>query len=510
MTSRAVFSSQDGWRYGLLGLPLAFCALPLYVLMPNLYARQWGVSLAALGAVLLAARLLDAVLDPWLGRVCDRLFARSIAAVLAFGAAAALLLGLGFSAIFLPPVQEPDALLAWAGGWLVLTYLAYSALAVAHQSWGAMLGGDALQRSRVVAWREGLGLVGVVLASVVGNLLGVPLMLGLLWLTLGLGWWAWSRAPRPARPKHGMTANACFQTDKVPVTAPVGLWHPMQQPAFRRLLAVFMLNGIASAIPATLVLFFVQDRLQGSEALQSAALGLYFVCAALSMPLWLRAVARLGLARSWAVGMGLSVLVFLWASQLGAGDGALFLIVCALSGAALGSDLALPGAMLAGLIHDAGDRGRADGAYFGWWNFATKLNLALAAGLALPLLGWLGYAPGARDAQALQVLTVAYCLLPCGLKTGAGAAALPFFYPTRGTSRSQHETTSIDPCRRGLFGAGPERLQHTQSDRLRRAKTGAGAARLLQRHARRLRHLYRPLGSGGKALHRGHGVQLAG
>jgi hypothetical protein len=85
---------------------------------------------------------------------------------------------------------------------------------------------------------------------------------------------------------------------------------------------------------------------------------------------------------------------------------------CALSGAALGSDLALPGALLAGLIADAGEQGRAEGAYFGWWNFATKLNLALAAGLALPLLGWLGYAPGARDAQALQMLTVAYGLLP--------------------------------------------------------------------------------------------------
>lgn len=409
MTKEAVFGKQEGWRYGLLGLPLAFCALPLYVLMPNLYARQWGVSLAALGAVLLAARLFDAVLDPWLGRVCDRLYARSISAVLAFGAAAALLLGLGFSAIFLPPFDQPDALLAWAGGWLVLTYLAYSALAVAHQSWGAMLGGDALQRSRVVAWREGLGLVGVVLASVTSTLLGVPLMLALLWLTLVLGWWAWSKAPRPkTATRSGPDPQA---------TGPVSLWHPLQQPAFRRLLAVFMVNGIASAVPATLVLFFVQDRLQGSEALQSAALGLYFVCAAASMPLWLRAVARLGLARSWALGMGLSVLVFLWASQLGAGDGALFLIVCALSGAALGSDLALPGAMLAGLIADAGDRGRADGAYFGWWNFATKLNLALAAGLALPLLGWLGYAPGARDAQALQVLTVAYCLLPCALKT---------------------------------------------------------------------------------------------
>jgi Na+/melibiose symporter-like transporter len=101
---------------------------------------------------------------------------------------------------------------------------------------------------------------------------------------------------------------------------------------------------------------------------------------------------------------------------LGAGDSAAFVLVCALSGVALGTDLALPAALLAGTIASSGDRGRAEGAYFGWWNFATKLNLALAAGIALPALAWLGYTPGAQDAAALQTLTIAYCLLPCGLK----------------------------------------------------------------------------------------------
>ena len=67
-------------------------------------------------------------------------------------------------------------------------------------------------------------------------------------------------------------------------------------------------------------------------------------------------------------------------------------------------------------------RGKAEGAYFGWWNFAAKMNLALAAGLALPLLAWFGYEPGARDAQALQTLTIAYCLLPCVLKLLAAGA----------------------------------------------------------------------------------------
>ena len=63
--------------YGALGFPLAFVALPLYVLLPHHYATEFGVALATLGALLLGARLFDALVDPWLGRASDRLYARS-------------------------------------------------------------------------------------------------------------------------------------------------------------------------------------------------------------------------------------------------------------------------------------------------------------------------------------------------------------------------------------------------------------------------------------------------
>ena len=96
-------------------------------------------------------------------------------------------------------------------------------------------------------------------------------------------------------------------------------------------------------------------------------------------------------------------------------------MVCVLSGIALGADLSLPAALLAGVIQTAGHGGRAEGAYFGWWNFATKLNLALAAGVALPVLQAFGYAPGSQSLQALSALTVAYCVLPCLLKLAAAA-----------------------------------------------------------------------------------------
>ena len=404
-------SARQGLAYGLLGLPLAFVALPLYVLLPNHYAREFGMPLATLGAVLLAARLLDALIDPLLGRLSDRLFAHSRRAVLAAGALAALALGAGLTGLFFPAAGGGRALIAWAVGFLLLTYTAYSQLSISHQSWGARLGGNELQRGRIVAWREGCGLIGVVLASVLPALLGLPVMLGVFAVTLVLGWLAWTKAPVPARPAPSRHPAP---------TASV--WQPWGGAAFRRLLAVFMLNGIASAVPATLVLFFVQDRLGAPAAQAPLFLGAYFLCAALSIPLWLRAVARWGLAQTWLAGMLLSIAVFAAVAGLGEGDNAAFLLVCAVSGAALGPDLALPGALLAGVIAQQGDSGRLEGAYFGWWNFATKLNLALAAGLALPVLDWLGYSPGTRSPEALQTLGLAYAVLPCGLKLLAAVA----------------------------------------------------------------------------------------
>ena len=50
--------------YGLLGLPLAFAALPIYVHVPRYYAETTGMELALLGAILLGTRLLDAGIDP--------------------------------------------------------------------------------------------------------------------------------------------------------------------------------------------------------------------------------------------------------------------------------------------------------------------------------------------------------------------------------------------------------------------------------------------------------------
>lgn len=408
-------------RYGLMGCALAFVALPLYVLLPHYYAVHFGLPLGTLGTLLLGARFLDALNDPLLGRGVNALLRTAPRRVLLWGAGAAVVLGTGFTGLWFPLWPRGDALLLNLGICLVLSYLGFSALTIGHQSWGALLGGDAVQRARIVAWREGLGLLGVLVASVAGTLWDMQISVGLLWLALALAWWGWHSGPQPEAAALAM-----------PVSAPHdgGLLRPFANPAFRALCAVFMLNGIASALPATLMLFFVQDLLQAQATMQPVFLAAYFVCAALGMGGWLKLVARWGLVRSWLAGMLWACSIFLFAAALGPGDVWGYAAVCAGSGLALGADLALPGALLAGITQRARADGNAqEGAYFGWWSCATKLNLALAAGLALPALGAWGYQPGAHDPQALRALTWAYCLLPCTLKLAA--AGLLYIFHSR-------------------------------------------------------------------------------
>jgi Na+/melibiose symporter-like transporter len=388
-------------RLGLPALPLAFVALPLYVLWPHYFATQFGVSLSLIGGLLLLARALDAVIDPSLGHWLDSCYAQGAARVLHRCYVAALLLGLSFIGLFFPQwllgssVAQADLLLL-VGAMLLLCYLSYSVLTIALQAWGARLGGDDLARSRLVGWREGLGLAGI--AALVALFIGV-LVLGML---------SWSGAVQPA-PSPNTDHGGWWAS----------LWHPLKDTEFLRLLRVFMVNGIASAIPATLIVFFVQDRLQLDVQMQAQFLGVYFVAAAISMPLWLRVIARFGLVKAWAAGMAMAMLVFIWSYALGAGDVWGYTAICALSGLALGADLIAPGALLNGVLQQRGPNERHTGAYFGWWQVATKLNLALAAGIALPLLEWLGYTPGAQDPSALAALSGSYALLPCALKSGA-------------------------------------------------------------------------------------------
>lgn len=386
------------FSYGLFGLPLAMLALPIYIYVAPFYAQRSSLDLAQIGAVLLAARIAAAFIDPALGAW----MARGGHTYAAYVSLSLPLLLLGFGALFHPPVLSAAATLAWFLGALLLVYTAYGLASIAHQSWGAALTQARAQRGRVTAVREACGLLGVILAAGLTSAFGYEgLSLAFAACLLAAGALLLARGPRPA-------VHARAQTP------PPGGWKaPFRQRAFRWLFAVLLVNGVAAAIPATLFLFFATDYLRlGHYA--GPFLIVYFCAAALSMPVWVALARRFGEARAWGGAMLLAAAVFVWAYGLAAGGAWGFTAICLLSGLALGADLALPPALLAGLIGAAGHAGRHEAAYFGWWNWGVQMSLALAAGIALPLLAWLGYVPG--QGGGLPALSAAYALLPCALK----------------------------------------------------------------------------------------------
>lgn len=396
----APLDSRSLLSYGVFGLPLAFLALPIYVHVPNLYAAHFGLPLAVVGTVLLAARIWDALIDPLMGWQADRLGQRRAAIALAMP-----LMGCGLVGLLDPPGASPGPL--WLLGMLFVVYLGYSLAAVSYHAWGAELGTDAHERTRVTAVREGFALAGVVLASVLPGLLGPSLGEGLrqlawVFVALLLATGALTLLLTPvagvvARPTQGLAGMAAW----------------LRARRFRRLLLVFAVSGIAAAIPASLVLFFIADVLQASPH-SGLFLALYFVSAAAGLPGWVWLSRRHGKAHAWCAGMLLAVLVFGWAATLGPGEVAAFALICVLSGLALGADLALPPSILADLI--AADEAPGAGLSFGIWNFVAKLNLALAAGVSLPVLGWLGYVPGTQTQAGIGALALLYAVVPAALK----------------------------------------------------------------------------------------------
>lgn len=392
------------FAYGLLGAPLAAAALPIYIHIPKLYAEHYGVSLTLLGVVLFAARLVDALADPLIGAAGDRARGRRLIVLLGL-----LPLAVGLLAL-VKPLAGIDPLL-WLVGALLLVYAGYSIATINYSAWGAELSTTPALGTRLVASREGWALVGVVAASVAPGLLADDAPTG-LWRA-ALYWLPW------------LALAALLTTTTVPDLRPQAVAQPLlvtlrevlRHARFRRLLAVFALNGIAAAVPGTLVLFFIADVLQVPER-EGLFLALYFVAGVLALPLWTRLADRIGRARSWAASMLLAIAVFGWAWTLGPGDATAFMLICVGSGIALGADLALPPALLAGLIARREEPLPAGGS-FGVWTFVTKLNLALAAGVALPALALLGYRPGEQGDEARAALTAVYALLPLLLKAAA-------------------------------------------------------------------------------------------
>lgn len=391
-------------RYAALAVPLAFAGLPIYVTVPKFYAQSQGMNLALLGALLLGVRLIDCFLDPLIGWWRDRYPAarRTTMRVAVVG-----LMGgywLVFNPSHQPTVTMQAAVLAIS---LALVYFSYSVLMVHYYAAGVALAEAPEDAPRVAAFRESFMLLGVLLASMLPPLLAqqfgadaYPMLAMMFAPMLLVGATITMRLP----------ACTMAATSTVP-TGLSGLRACWREVAIRRVLVVLFFNSIPSAITGTLFLFFTADVLGASETQAGLFLVLYFISAGMAIPFWTWLARRIGLRPALLIGMGLAIAAFMFAYGLTRGDLLPFAIICVVSGAAVGADVTLLSALFAQSLARVPEHA---GSAFGVWHFLSKLTLALAAGLVLPLLGAYGYTPGGTG--SLTILSLAYALIPCLLK----------------------------------------------------------------------------------------------
>ena len=194
--------------WSLFGGMLAAAGLPIYIYAPPFYAQTYGVSLTGIAAVLFWLRLFDAVQDPLLGWLSERLIRKRGKAV---QAGAGVLAGAMLGLFAIPPQTAP---LLWFAITITLLFSAYSFLSITFYAQGVQKAGGTYGASYAPGrlarkWGVGWDLRGGDAAHSAGVCHPRPIrsVRRAFRLRLGrgrpcharaVGWWEGRRAARPA------------------------------------------------------------------------------------------------------------------------------------------------------------------------------------------------------------------------------------------------------------------------------------------------------------------------
>lgn len=402
--------------YSLPAFALAMPTIPALVFLPTFYARDVGLGLTATGFALFAIRLLDVVSDPIAGLLSDRSrsrWGRRKPWVVLGGIGAAI----GLIALFRPP---EDAGITYLIGWGAVLYLGWTFVAVPYAAWGAELSTGYQERARITGTREAVMVFGIICAAAlppIGALYGfsdAETLGAIAWMAVGLGS-LFILLLVTCVPDRNRTADR--PGHRAPIRDLFGA--VSSNKPFLRLLIAWFINGLANGIPSVLFLLYMEHVLGADTTTRGLFILGYFLSAIVAMPGWLSLIGRYSKHRVWCAAMTTACLSFIWVPFLGTGDMIAFGIICMVTGAALGADLALPPAMQADVVDlDSLRTGeQRAGLYFSLWNMATKLALAASAGIALPVLGLVGFsAVDTNSPAALTVIALIYSVLPVVLK----------------------------------------------------------------------------------------------
>lgn len=397
--------------FAALSMPLAAVEVPLSTYVPSLYASAFGFDLATVGLIFLAARLWDAFIDPAIGLLSDRTRSR-------FGrrrpwiAAGGVLFGIAAVPVFLPPAGFGPVALSAA---LFVMYLGYSAIATPYAAWAGELSSRYHERTRVVTYSMVMTSLALLLALILPSLLARrfadeprlqlaamgAMVFVLLVPALVLGLRALPEPPLPARPNgplHLRRTLALVFSDRL----------------LLRVLASNFAVRLGQGIRTAVFVFFVAHYI-GEPTWAPALFLLQYLFGIAAGPLWHRVGRRLGKSRTAVAGELVQTAINLLLLLVTPGGVALLIGLTVAQGLAQGSG----NLMLRSIVADVADAHQLEtgedrlGLFFSVFSLSDKAAFAVAVGVALPLVSWLGFDPRhANSPQALEHLKWVFALGP--------------------------------------------------------------------------------------------------
>jgi GPH family glycoside/pentoside/hexuronide:cation symporter len=294
-------------------------------------------------------------------------------------------------------------------------FLFWTTFSIPYEALGAELSFDYDERNKIFGIREAFVVLGTVLSALCplllaseGNVLQLFPKLsfayaGLLVLSLLIA--------------VSLTKEKTWRASQIPTGNVFGnVKEVLSNRAFRLLLASYAIGAFSGALPATLILYYVEYVLGASESAANMFLLEYFVVGLVFLPAWVKLAEKWGKKEAWVASMLVNTIAFIGVFFLGKGDTYWYGFLVALSAIGYGATLALPSSMQADVIdYDEHAHGtRKEGQFVGLWAIAKKCASAVGAGIALWILGNTGYAPGQEQSEStVFALRVLYAGVPC-------------------------------------------------------------------------------------------------
>lgn len=389
------------------------------IYLPAHFATTIGLSLTGAGALIMALRLFDSVIDPIVAWASDR-FSTRYGQRRPWMVAGLVPILLGVPGVFF---LWPSATLTSLVISALFMHLGYMMLVTPHGGWALELGADGHERLRVIAVKTWLGIAGMILIPLVPAILEwsteadrdmqVPALGAVIILIF----------PLSVALALATTAEpALTSTRSSELINPFRLFAGiLRTPALRHILLLYLCTGFAEAAASATFLLFVAETL-GLPRWGSLLIVIQSALSLGCLPFWTVISRRVGRGRLLAMAYGWQIGAGLLAFMLPSGQVWIAIAFVILRGLFSGLDFLFLRAIVSDAARAAADAGLRNGAsFYAVSNLTLKLAIGAGAWASLALIDMVSAPTSIFAVDKTTAIRLSYAM------PAAGAALLALF-----------------------------------------------------------------------------------